>query len=115
MRKISSVNSIRMIVILITSWFIMMVDPVAGDLGLSQLDQNQTPAAAIAAETPAPNGATLLETRCSVCHSADKPKQSKKTSQQWEQTVTRMISKGAKLTDDEKAMLVDYLAKTYGP
>jgi cytochrome c5 len=64
---------------------------------------------------PALDGAMLLETRCSVCHSADRPKQAKKTLDEWNQTVTRMIGKGAQLTDAEKAALIDYLAKTYGP
>ncbi len=61
------------------------------------------------------DGATLLETRCSVCHSADRPKQAKKTADQWNQTVTRMMGKGAKLTEAEKTVLLDYLAKTYKP
>jgi cytochrome c5 len=75
-----------------------------------------TQAPAAAGGAPAlTDGATLLDTRCSVCHSADRPKQAKKTRDQWDQTVTRMIGKGAQLTDAEKVVLVDYLAKTYGP
>jgi hypothetical protein len=66
--------------------------------------------------TPALDGATLLETRCSACHSADKAKQIKQTREQWGQTVTDMIvEEGAQLTEAEKAVLVDYLTKTYGP
>ena len=61
------------------------------------------------------DGATLLETRCSACHSADRAKQASKTHEQWDQTVTRMIGKGAQLTEAEKTVLLDYLAKTYGP
>jgi len=64
---------------------------------------------------PALDGATLLETRCSVCHSADRPKNARLTKDQWEQTVALMITKGAQLTDAEKSVLVEYLAKTYGP
>ena len=64
---------------------------------------------------PALDGATLLETRCSACHSVDRPKQARMTQEQWDQTVTTMLSHGAKLTDAEKAVLVEYLAKTYGP
>jgi cytochrome c5 len=72
----------------------------------------QPPAATVPA---APDGAALLEARCSVCHSVDRPKQAKKTLDQWDQTVTRMIGHGAHLTAAEKQILVDYLAKTYGP
>ena len=64
---------------------------------------------------PTPDGATLLETRCSVCHSTDRPKNSRLTKDQWNQLVDIMIAHGAQLTDAEKAVLVDYLAATYGP
>ena len=65
-------------------------------------------------ETFSMNGMTLLDTRCSICHSSDRPKEAKKTREEWEQTVNSMIDKGAKLTDDEKAVLLNYLAKMYG-
>jgi len=64
---------------------------------------------------PALDGAALLDTRCSVCHPSTRAKAAKKTLDEWTQTVTRMIGKGAQLTDAEKAALIDYLAKTYGP
>ena len=75
----------------------------------------QPPAATTGPTQPAAiDGANLLDTRCSVCHSADRPKSVQKTQAEWEQTVTRMISKGAQLTAAEKAVLVDYLTKNYG-
>ena len=64
---------------------------------------------------PALDGAALLDTRCSSCHPSTRAKAAKKTLDEWTQTVTRMIGKGAQLTDAEKAALIDYLAKTYGP
>ena len=60
------------------------------------------------------DGASLLDVRCSVCHSADRPRQARKTRAQWEETVTRMIGKGAQLSEMEKGVLIDYLAKNYG-
>ena len=105
----------RTIVILITAWLVMMAVPASCNSGSSQPTQAPSSAKELPSETPSLNGATLLDTRCSVCHSADKPRQSKKTPEQWEQTVTRMIGKGARLTEAEKTVLVDYLAKTYGP
>jgi hypothetical protein len=62
----------------------------------------------------AEDGANLLAVRCSVCHSADRPRQARKSRDQWAQTVTRMIGKGAQLSSEEKSVLIDYLAKTYG-
>ena len=70
----------------------------------------------IGAEKPAAiDGADLLEKRCSVCHPSARPKGAKKTAEQWEATVSRMIGKGAKLSTDEKKALVAHLAKTYKP
>ena len=68
-----------------------------------------------ATTTLAEDGAALLEQRCSVCHPSERPKSAKKTPEQWEATVSRMIGKGAKLTVDEKKILVEYLSKTYKP
>jgi cytochrome c5 len=70
------------------------------------------PATTIATEE---EGAALLEERCSVCHPSARPKSKTKTPEQWERTVTRMMGKGAKLSDEEKETLVDYLSKTYKP
>jgi hypothetical protein len=67
------------------------------------------------AEPSTIDAANLLETRCSVCHSPDRAKQATKTHDEWDQTVTRMIGKGAQLTEEENTVLVDYLTKTYGP
>lgn len=108
-------RSNRTIVILIAAWLVMMAVPVACNSGSSQPTQAPSSAMALPVETPALNGETLLETRCSVCHSADRTRQAKKTRAQWEQTVTRMIGRGAQLTEAEETVLVDYLAKTYGP
>ncbi|WP_020677900.1 hypothetical protein [Geopsychrobacter electrodiphilus] len=61
------------------------------------------------------DGASLLDSRCSVCHSADRAKEAKKTEAEWDATVSRMMSNGAQLTPAEKKTLVDYLSKTYKP
>ena len=70
------------------------------------------PAAVMSAET---DGARLLEERCSVCHPSARPKSKQKTLEQWTATVNRMIGKGAKLSDDEKTVLIDFLSKNYKP
>jgi hypothetical protein len=57
----------------------------------------------------------LMNTRCNKCHSLERVTSAHKTSDQWNQTVTRMISNGATLTTEEQKVLVAYLAKTYGP
>ena len=61
------------------------------------------------------DGARLLEERCATCHSLDRVTQAQKTREEWEQNVVRMVSKGAQLNEEEQAILIDYLAETYGP
>lgn len=68
-----------------------------------------------AQQPPAPDGAQLLEQRCSVCHASSRAKKAKKTAKEWQATVARMMDKGAKLSEQEKKILVDYLATTYKP
>ena len=60
---------------------------------------------------PVADGPTLLNSRCSNCHSPQRGLTTRKTPAEWEQTVTRMIGKGAKVNNAEKAVLVDYLSK----
>lgn len=68
------------------------------------------------AEEPATvDGETLLEERCTECHGLDRTTSAQKTREEWDQTVTRMVNKGARLSDEEQTVLVDYLADTYGP
>ena len=74
-----------------------------------------SPSSPVATVAAAADGAALLESRCSVCHSADRPKSKKNTRDQWDAIVKRMVGKGAKLTAAEQTTLIDHLAKNYGP
>ena len=68
-----------------------------------------------AGEQVAVGGQTLLEERCTECHDLERTTSQQKTRAEWEETVSRMIDRGAELNEDEKAVLVDYLAENYGP
>jgi cytochrome c-type biogenesis protein CcmH/NrfF len=68
-----------------------------------------------APSTGGSDGASLLQDRCTKCHNLDRVTSAHQTADQWNQTVSRMIQNGAKLTSAEQQVLVDYLAKTYGP
>ena len=59
------------------------------------------------------DGAKLLEERCSVCHKTEIPKNARKSRAEWDKTVSRMIDKGAKISPEEKKILVRYLARVY--
>jgi len=59
------------------------------------------------------DGLSLMQSRCSVCHSTDRITTAHMTADQWKATVDRMISHGAQLTPAEEQTLVAYLAATY--
>ncbi len=69
--------------------------------------------------TPAPSsggssdGQTLMQQRCSVCHSLDRVTSAHKTADQWTATVERMVSHGAQLNAQEQQTLIAYLAANY--
>lgn len=70
---------------------------------------------AYSATETSPDAKDLFEKKCSVCHSVDRPKSKKKTVNEWETTVMRMInSNGAKIAGEEAKVIIDYLAKNYG-
>lgn len=56
----------------------------------------------------------LFEKKCSICHSIDKPKSTKKTKKGWGKTVKRMKKNGCPITDEEAKIIIDYLAENYG-
>jgi len=61
------------------------------------------------------DGQTLMQTRCTVCHTADRITSAHKTAAQWKATVDKMINNGAQLSSAEEQTLVNYLAQTYHP
>ena len=58
-------------------------------------------------------GQTLIQQRCSVCHSVNRVTSAHHTAAEWKTTVDRMVNKGAQLSVAEEQTLVDYLAQNY--
>lgn len=56
----------------------------------------------------------LVEERCSECHALTTVKVARKTNEEWEATVERMVELGARLSDEQAQEVVDYLSETYG-
>ena len=72
-------------------------------------DKNQQ-----ASESQAPavqEGQKLLNERCTVCHTLDRVKNFQKTADKaaWEEKVSEMMGKGAKINATEKETLIGYL------
>jgi len=64
---------------------------------------------------PALRAEGLLLARCEVCHSTDLVRQQRMDRTKWEATVTKMRHWGADLSQEEAALLADYLAARYNP
>lgn len=77
---------------------------------------------AVAAASPAAEGANggatagkqVFQDVCGSCHDAALSTDQKKNREDWQVTVSRMVSNGAGLSDDQVAQVVDYLAQNYG-
>lgn len=68
------------------------------------------------AQAPASADAkALFQSKCSLCHPASRAEGKKKSREEWEATVARMVKKGAALNDQEAKLVADYLAKHHGP
>lgn len=59
---------------------------------------------------------TLFESKCSRCHSVDRPLRKRKDRSGWEKTVRRMkrYASGT-ITDEDAAKIVDYLLRARSP
>ena len=57
----------------------------------------------------------ILEDTCTACHDLDLGSDQHLSKDEWVSIINSMVAKGASLSDKDKPVLVDYLAKTYGP
>ena len=56
----------------------------------------------------------LVEERCAECHALTTVRVARKTHEEWEATVERMVDLGARLNEQQVEEVVDYLSETYG-
>jgi len=54
-------------------------------------------------------GRPLFEVACARCHSIDTPLAKRKDRAAWERTVAAMRQRGARLSDEEARLVVEYL------
>ena len=57
----------------------------------------------------------ILDDTCTACHDLDLVSDQHLTKEEWQSIVTSMVAKGAALGEKDTPVLVEYLAKTYGP
>jgi sulfite dehydrogenase len=71
-------------------------------------------ASAVAQEELVPGpGAELTQAKCAVCHEIQHVVQARQSRAEWEETIRRMVQRGAPLAPDEIRVITDYLAAYY--
>jgi len=60
-------------------------------------------------------GKKLVEDICSFCHGLTRLKGQAHTRDEWSNVIKGMVSEGAPVTDEEFSLILDYLAKNFGP
>jgi outer membrane protein assembly factor BamB len=55
-----------------------------------------------------------FERHCSTCHEPERGTSSRRTREQWLQTVNQMVARGAQGTDDDLMAVVEYLTREHG-
>jgi len=71
--------------------------------------------APVAAHTPTEQGEAIFTRACLACHGADLVEPQRLSHAGWTREVDKMIRWGARVSDSEKAALVDYLAGRHPP
>jgi len=77
----------------------------------------QLPGPSQATQPPASDRAqpSAFKSACSACHEDDVIRQQRLTRAQWDREITKMTGWGAKVKDEDRAGLLDYLLTNYGP
>jgi hypothetical protein len=57
----------------------------------------------------------LFVDACTACHTLERVRIQRLGKEEWRHLIAGMLSEGVPLTDDETALLVDYLAENFGP
>src|SRR6266404_9017662 len=57
----------------------------------------------------------ILKKACGTCHVVDRVTAERRTRAQWQESIDKMVSLGAKATPEEFAKVLDVLSKNYAP
>jgi hypothetical protein len=68
-----------------------------------------------AGEPKSERAGKLFVEACTACHTLDRVRSQRLTSEEWRGTIAGMISEGIALTDEEVDLVVAYLTTHFGP
>lgn len=100
----------------VAGWCVLLlVGALAGTLDRVLAHGGKHAGAQTARKDTAGRAAVLLHSRCVMCHSADLITQQRLDRATWTREVDKMIRWGSPVDDQDRTLLIDYLARTYGP
>jgi cytochrome c5 len=99
----------------IAIFLILFAVSACSSTNASQTAEPPPSSASSPTSTTSIEGATLVQQRCTVCHSITRVESAHHSASQWQSIVDSMIRRGAQLTPEEETVVVNYLAATYGP
>ena len=80
----------------------------------AQTAATPTPPATTAQPAPPPGpGLTIINTKCSVCHTTASVFSQHRSPDDWAATVQLMVDRGADLSPDETNVVIGYLAENF--
>ena len=100
----------RPVVLMVVSMMLL-----AFAVGCAKQEPPKPVAPAAPAAPPLPDGKTLFEMKCSVCHGIDRATARTETKEKWASIVKEMQAKKVDwITEPEASKIVDYLAAEHG-
>jgi competence ComEA-like helix-hairpin-helix protein len=66
------------------------------------------------AQHPAARPSDVFQKLCGTCHKAETGIVTRRTTEQWQETIEKMISKGLKASDEDLNTVLDYLVGQFG-
>jgi mono/diheme cytochrome c family protein len=82
-------------------------DTAGMDVALALAEEPEAP------EEESSEGEKLVEERCATCHGLDRVEEESASAEEWAEIVDDMIERGAKLTEEERDVVVAYLTEKY--
>jgi DMSO/TMAO reductase YedYZ molybdopterin-dependent catalytic subunit/mono/diheme cytochrome c family protein len=84
-------------------------------VGVNVVKELPPPTPVSSAATASATPPAAYRTACVACHEEDVIRGQRLTRGQWDRELTKMTGWGAKLSDQDRAAVLDYLAANYGP
>ncbi len=102
----------KILILIVISVFLLIVVSACASTP-TQAPTSAATSASTSGTTGALDGATIMQAACTGCHGLSAIYNTQTDEAGWTTIVDNMIQRGAKLTPEEKTVLIQYLAANY--